>query len=286
MAHISVTGLTFAYPGAKEPALSDVSFQVKAGECVCLMGPTGSGKTTLLRMLKSALAPHGERSGTIQMDGQPLEDIPDGKQASLIGLLMQSPDDQLVCDKVWHELAFGLECTGVPRAVMRARVAEVASYFGLQGIMHKSVHELSGGQKQMVNLASVMAMQPDILLLDEPTSQLDPIAASELIATIAKLNQETGITVIISEHRLDEVLPQADRVLVLEGGALIEDATPREAVRSLLAKGSGMQGWLPVPARIADEVDGGGDIPLPLTVREGRAWLEARVRKAPPLEEA
>ena len=190
MAHIEIENLTFSYPSAGRPSLSDVSLTIRRGEYVVLCGKSGSGKTTLLRHLKTVLAPHGKRSGDIRINGVSLKDMSQRDQAAKVGFVMQNPDDQIVTDKVWHELAFGLESLGCDQKTMRARVAEMACYFGIQDWFHRDVANLSGGQKQLLNLASIMAMQPEILILDEPTSQLDPIAASDFLNTLRKINAE------------------------------------------------------------------------------------------------
>ena len=174
----SVQDLTFSYPGQTVPTLERLSFDISAGEFLVIAGPSGCGKSTLLRQFKTALTPHGSIQGQLLFQGVPLKQVDPRTQASKIGFVQQNPDNQIVTDKVWHELAFGLESLGYKSAEIRIRVAEMASYFGIQDWFYKNVAELSGGQKQLLNLASIMAMHPDILILDEPTSQLDPIAAS------------------------------------------------------------------------------------------------------------
>ena len=204
MAHFQIQNLCFSYPAAKgHESLKEVNLSVEKGEYIVLCGKSGSGKTTLLRHLKPVLAPHGNRSGSILFDGVPLEQVSARDQAVKIGYVMQNPDDQIVTDKVWHELAFGLESLGCDQTTMRSRVAEMACYFGIQDWFHRDVANLSGGQKQLLNLASIMAMQPEVLILDEPTSQLDPIAASDFLNTVRKINIELGTTVIITEHRME-----------------------------------------------------------------------------------
>ncbi len=271
MAHIEIENLTFRYPAGAKNALDGVSLSIGAGEYVCLCGLSGSGKTTLMRHLKPALTPHGARSGSVTLDGRRLDALDLREQSSRIGYVMQNPDSQLVTDKVWHELAFGLESLGCDQRTMRLRVAEMASYFGIQNWFHRPVAELSGGQKQLLNLASVMAMQPEVLILDEPTSQLDPIAAADFLNTIAKINRELGTTVILSEHRLEDALPAADRVVVLEDGRVAADAPPREIGALLAARDSKMLPSLPAPVRIY--LQSGSRQACPLTVREGRGWL-------------
>ena len=194
MESFKVENLSFAYPNRCDKALEEVTFTVNQGEFVLLCGRSGCGKTTLLRLLKSSLAPHGEISGSIYFNGKPLTQYDTKEQASGIGFVMQNPDNQIVTDKVWHELAFGLESLGYKQTEIRTRVSEMASFFGIQTWFYKKVTELSGGQKQLLNLASVMAMQPSVLILDEPTSQLDPIAAGEFLKTLEKINRELGTT--------------------------------------------------------------------------------------------
>ena len=233
MAHIEIENLTFSYPSAGRPSLSDVSLTIRRGEYVVLCGKSGSGKTTLLRHLKSVLAPHGKRSGDIRINGVSLKDMSQRDQAAKVGFVMQNPDDQIVTDKVWHELAFGLESLGCDQKTMRARVAEMACYFGIQDWFHRDVANLSGGQKQLLNLASIMAMQPEILILDEPTSQLDPIAASDFLNTLRKINAELGTTILITEHRVEDIFPYADRAIVMDGGKVIANDTPRNIGKRL-----------------------------------------------------
>lgn len=265
-----IENLTFSYPDSESPALCGVNMTVAGGEFVTLCGKSGCGKTTLLRMLKSVISPHGKISGSISFCGKPLAELSAGEQASRIGFIMQSPDNQIVTDKVWHELSFGLESLGVKNDEIRIRVAEMASYFGIGTWFHKKTAELSGGQKQLLNLASVMVMQPEVLILDEPTSQLDPIAAQEFISTLKKINSELGTTVILSEHRLEDAFPASDRIVVLEKGRVIADDTARR-VPKLLADND-MFLAMPAPVRVYAGVDGSGDYPL--TVREGKRWLE------------
>ena len=271
MAHFEIKNLSFSYPGRDQQVLSDVSLTIEKGEYVVLCGANGSGKTTLLRHLKSVLTPHGKHEGAVYFDGVELEKVALRDQSSKIGFVMQDPDAQIVTDKVWHELAFGLESLGCDVRSMRMRVAEMASYFGIQTWFHKNVTELSGGQKQLLNLASVMAMQPEVLILDEPTSQLDPIAAADLLNTVRKINLELGTTVIITEHRLEDVFPAADRVVLMEKGKVIACDSPRKIGESLSRAGSDLICTLPTTMQIRYQV--GGDLPYPLTVREGRNWL-------------
>ena len=194
MAHFEIRDLDFSYASAKgRKSLSGVDLTIEKGQYVVVCGKSGSGKTTLLRHLKPVLAPAGKRSGEILFNGKDIGELTDREQAELIGYVMQDPDDQIVTDKVWHELAFGLESLGCDQKTMRARVSEMACYFGIQNWFHRDVAELSGGQKQLLNLASVMAMHPQVLILDEPTSQLDPIAASDFLNTVRKSEQHLSL---------------------------------------------------------------------------------------------
>lgn len=260
MAHFEIQNLTFSFPNSTQNALQNISLSVERGQFVLLCGQSGCGKTTLLRHLQPALTPHGNRSGKILFDGSPN-----------IGFVMQDPDDQIVTDKVWHELAFGLENLGVDPTVMRLRVAEMANYFGIQNWFHRDTALLSGGEKQLLNLASIMVMQPEILILDEPTAQLDPIAAADFLSTVRKINQELGTTILISEHRLEEVYPAADRVIVMQNGQILTDGTPKEASQTLHSQNAAMFCALPTPIRVF--YDSGAKGTPPMTVREGRSWL-------------
>ena len=272
MAHLAVKDLTFTYPNCIKPAIEGISLQVEKGEFLAVCGPTGCGKSTLLRLLKRELAPLGELHGEITVNDVAQADLTERDAACRIGYVMQRPEQQLVTDKVWHELAFGLENMGLPQPVIARRVAEMAAYFGIEGWFDKPVDTLSGGQKQLLNLASVMVMQPGILILDEPTAQLDPIAASDFIATVRKVNRELGLTVILTEHRLEEVIPVCDRLLVLQNGRVLDWDAPR-AVVSRAADNKELMCFMPAAARLFHAAKGQGECPL--DVREGRAFIEA-----------
>ncbi|MDD6311618.1 MAG: ATP-binding cassette domain-containing protein [Firmicutes bacterium] len=279
MAHFEIKNLSFSYPASGGAlALDNINLEIKHGEYITICGRSGSGKTTLLKHLKSILAPHGERKGLILFNGKPLDDADQRQQASQIGYVMQDPDSQIVTDKVWHELAFGLESLGTEQKVMRLRVAEMASYFGIQSWFHKDVSKLSGGQKQLLNLASIMAMQPSVIILDEPTSQLDPIAAADFLNTVKKINAEMGTTIIITEHRLEDIFHGSDRVIVMEDGKIIADEPPKKLGAKLKAEGSNMFTAMPTPVQIFYGVNEesclGQDYQnCPLTAREGRSWI-------------
>lgn len=279
MAHFHIQNLTFQYPNAARPSLDGVDLDIQKGEYVVLCGRSGSGKTTLLRHLKTVLTPYGTRSGSVLLDGIPLDRISHRDQSAKIGFVMQNPEEQIVTDKVWHELAFGLESLGVPGDIMRLRVAEMASYFGIQDWFHRDVATLSGGQKQLLNLASIMAMQPEVLILDEPTSQLDPIAASDFLNTVRKINIELGTTILITEHRLEDIYHSADRVVVMEQGRVIANDTPRNVGQLLWQQENEMFAALPTPVRVFYQAVGEGACPL--TVREGRSWLTKTFENRP-----
>lgn len=291
MAHFAIEQLTFAYPGADRRALDGVSLEIERGSYVVICGKSGCGKTTLLRHLKSVLTPHGERTGRVLFEGVPLEEVSQRDQSAKIGFVMQNPDAQIVTDKVWHELAFGLESLGCDKDSMRFRVVEMASYFGIESWFHKDVRDLSGGQKQLLNLASIMAMRPSALILDEPTSQLDPIAASDFLNTVRKINLELGVTIVLTEHRLEEVFACADKVVVMDRGEIVSVGSPLRVARELHASANDMMAALPAPLRIFYGVEAAREVGLgkaspdkaspekaespdaPLTVREGRRWL-------------
>ena len=270
---------TFRYPQQRRAALDDVSLRVEQGAFMVLCGPSGCGKSTLLRQLKTVLAPHGAREGAIFFDGRPLADVSEREQASGIGFVQQSVDKQTVTDKVWHELAFGLESLGLDTPTIRRRVAEMASFFGIQDWFYREVASLSGGQKQLLSLASVMVMQPKLLILDEPTSQLDPIAASDFLAVLGRINRELGTTILLTEHRLEEAFPLATSVAVMDGGRLLGVGTPAEVGQMLRGRGHGMFLAMPAAMRVWASVE--SDYPCPVTVREGRDFLEKRAAAQP-----
>lgn len=268
---IEVKNFSFQYPKESHAALYQVSMEVEEGSFVVLCGKSGCGKSTLLRQFKSVLASHGEKKGEILYGGQNLEDVDLRTQSAEIGYVLQNPDNQIVTDKVWHELAFGLESLGYDTPTIRLRVAEMASYFGIHSWFLKNVSELSGGQKQLLNLASVMAMHPKLLILDEPTSQLDPIAASDFLETVRKINRDIGTTVILTEHRLEDVIPWADKVYVMDKGRMIADGTPNKIGEQLRTMGHDMFLSMPAPMQIYAGTN--SSLRCPLTVSQGRRWL-------------
>ena len=268
---VSLKNLTFRYPNSEQPALKNVTLNVTEGELLVLCGRSGCGKTTLLRQLKTQLAPRGDLSGEILYKGEPLNALDERQSAAKIGFVQQSPEDQTVTDKVWHELAFGMENLGLDTPTIRRRVAETASFFGIQNWFYKNVSELSGGQKQLLSLASVMVMNPELLILDEPTSQLDPIAAADFLAAVKRINSELGTTVILTEHRLEEALPLASRVAVMEDGQLLCVGDAREVGAFLKTQESGMFRAMPAAMRIWSSVV--TNEVCPVSVSDGRGFL-------------
>lgn len=271
---LKIEDLSFTYALSSLPSLKSVTAELHEGEFVLLCGPSGCGKSTLLRQIKRELTPAGKKRGRILFDAKTLEELTSLQAACDIGLVMQSPDSQLVTGNVMSELSFGLENLGFEPEIIRRRVAEMASFFGIGSWFHRDTDTLSGGQKQIVNLASVLAMQPRLLLLDEPTAQLDPVTARELIEMVTRLNRELGITVLMTEHRLEEVLPLADRVMIMQEGSLRLSAPPRELSALLLREGlTDTFDYLPAAARIYHAVEGSAG-QAPLTVSEGRAYVK------------
>ncbi len=268
---LAVKNLSFSYPDAASPALENISFSVSEGEFIVLCGESGCGKTTLLRLLKREFAPAGKISGEISLFNKPQSELDERASASEIGYVMQNPETQIVTDKVWHELAFGMEGLGFESEKIRLRAGEMAGYFGIDSWFRADTASLSGGQKQLLSLASVMALSPRLLLLDEPTAQLDPVSASNFISDIYRLNRDLGVTVIIAEHRLEELLPIADRAAVMECSRLIAFDSPRAVCNALGSRpiSAGFPAASRISAALADNEKS------PLTVREGRRFLSS-----------
>lgn len=271
---LNIKNLNFKYPSCDVKALDDVSLSVEQGSFNLLCGESGCGKTTLLKMIKRELSPAGEKSGDILFCGEDLYSISDIASACRIGYVAQNTDDAIVTDTVWRELSFGLENVGVSGEEAKRRVAETASFFGIEKLLKRKICELSGGQKQMILLSAVMLMHPSLLILDEPTSKLDPIAAADFIAAIRKLNVELGITVIIAEHRIEELISIADRIIYMEDGRVPFVCRPRELSDKLsgVKKGHVIKGTLPGAVRLFSELKKSGDSPL--TVNEGRIFVD------------
>lgn len=258
---LNIKNLTFKYPASSVNAIENLSLSVNDGDFVLLCGASGSGKTTLLRLLKEEMAPFGEKSGEITI-----------KDNTKVAIVTQDAENQIVSDTVWHNLAFALESMNKPAFEIRRKIAEIAEFFDITHIFHKNTFELSGGEKQLLNLASVMVTDPDILLLDEPASQLDPIAAHKFTDMVKKLNSEMNLTVIISEHRAEELWHYSDKVIVLQEGKVsisgsgewVGEHIKEEAVE------------LPYSVRLFNKLHTGGRCPV--TVGECRKYLSENFR--------
>ena len=280
MALLRFDKVSFAYPDAARRALDEVSFTMEEGEYIVVCGESGCGKTTLLRQAKPELTPAGARGGTVYYRGQPLDEVPELTSAMEIGYVQQNPENQIVTDYVWHELAFGLENMALPTRMIQRKVSEMASFFGMEEWFRKKTSELSGGQKQMLNLASIMAMNPKLLILDEPTSMLDPLAARNLLDTVARINRELGVAVLLCEHRLEDVFQRADRVLLMKQGSILADDTPENLTFALQRDPAASRIYLGLPgaARIFGELQKEGICPaeekLPLSIRDARRLLK------------
>ena len=291
---IQIRDLTFAYAASDEPVLSDINIDIGSGEFVIIMGSSGSGKTTLLKMLKRNMIPAGRYSGRVYIYGKEADKLTDRENAAGIGYVSQDPDNQIVTDKVWHELAFGLENLGMDNVTIRKKVAEISEYFGITGWYDREVSKLSGGQKQILNLASVMVMQPGILLLDEPTANLDPLAAIRFLDVVKRINQELGVTVVMVEHNLEHIYADADRIIAIDKGRVAANSSPKKAAADIIAAGSFLIEGLPVASRLYsgyNKKNGNSVVSynnvnidsnnkdnhilsdeIPLTVKEGRRW--------------
>lgn len=271
-----IENLSFRYPNAEMDAIKNITMTIHQGEFITICGSSGSGKSTLLRHLKTVIAPNGIQNGNLYFNGELLEKCDLRMQSEKIGFVSQDAENQIVTDKVWHELAFGLESLGVNSGEIRRRVAEITSFFGIQSWFHKSTMELSGGQKQILNLASVMVMQPEVLILDEPTSQLDPIAADNFIHILHKIHLELGTTIIIVEHDLDRVMPISSRIIALQDGKIVVDTIPQNIAGELKNKDGYLFESMPVPIKIWYEIDEGisDKTTCPLNVKDCRKWLK------------
>lgn len=277
METIKIENLKFKFPEASEWALQEVNLTVKEGEFLVICGPSGCGKTTLLRLLKNELAPVGTREGEIYYKNTRLAEWNKKTLIEEIGFVSQDPENQIVMDEVMQEIVFGLENLGYSNFEMRKRVAEMVNFFGMEDLLTLKPSELSGGQKQMLNLLSTLLLKPKVLLLDEPTSQLDPIAARELLSTLERLNQEMGITIILVEHRLEQLFSSADRILFMEKGAISYGGTSRQVIEELYEQDNRqLIPYLPSLARLYMETSETIEREkIPLTVKESREWISS-----------
>ena len=277
MEQIKIKDLTFFYNKQEKPAIENLSFNIEKGDFVVLCGKSGCGKSTLLRCLKPIIKPYGKTLGDIIFENEKLEKLSERQQAEKIGFVMQNPEHQIVTDKVWHELAFGLESLGYSTDEIQLRVTEMAEYFGITDLYYNSVNQLSGGQKQLLNLAATMVMGPEILILDEPTAQLDPIAAENFLGTLKKINNELGITVILSEHRLDNVLAYGNKVIVMDSGKIQYCGEPYKILEHNIDED--VLKLMPMATRIYYESGmEGADEKTPISISDGRRWLERLVK--------
>lgn len=286
MALVNFKNFCFKYHENGEDVLSDINLEVFPGEFVLFCGPSGSGKTTLLTNIKKEIRPAGIYNGKICYDGGDIETLDNKRSACEIGFLFQNPEDQFVSDNVIQELAFSLENIGLPSGEIRNRIAEMAAFFGLDKHLYRNVTELSGGQKQMVNLCSLLVLKPKLLLLDEPTSQLDPITAYEFLSMLRRLNEEFSITIMATEHKIDNIFPFADKVVFLEDGHIMYIDKPRE-ICSKAWSNPVFSNYLPSVAKIhfllQSKYSFLNKLEIPLNIREGRqelSFLDNELKKS------
>jgi energy-coupling factor transporter ATPase len=266
MSVIETRNLTYTYPSRTKPSITDVSLEIQRGEFVLITGPSGCGKTTLCRCF-NGLIPHfyqGEQEGEAIVAGLKVREHPIHELAKHVGLVFQNPENQLFALSVEKDVAFGLENLGVPRQEMRKRVDWALQLTGICNLKERAPHELSGGQQQRVAIASVLAMQPEVVVLDEPTSFLDPLGAKKIFEVIYDLNRTLGITVILVEHRLDLTARYADHIIIMERGKNVLDGEPRKILSSQQARLIGV--GIPKPTRLYQvlqkEVNLGNTTPL------------------------
>ena len=268
MVDFCLKNFSFSYPDSSRKALDNINLSINSGEFVVISGKSGSGKSTLLSMLKPEISPYGKKEGVIYFFGKNADDFSQRESCEKIGFLLQNTEYQTVTHSVRTELAFGLENMGLASETIRLRIAEISAYFSLEKIINKKISELSGGQKQLVCLASILAMHPKAVIFDEPASQLDPTAAESFISTIKALCKDIGITVIITEHRLEGIIPEADRLIVLENGKIIADCNPSKLDTALFQSNSYIKNSMPFPMRLFAQL--GHTENLPLNISDGR----------------
>ena len=281
MALIEFNNFSFAYMNSdgsesEVKSLDSINLEIDYGDFVLLCGPSGCGKTTLLTNLKKELMPAGRRSGEIKFNGTRIIDMDEISSACDIGYLFQNPDSQIVTDTVIQEIAFPLENIGLPTEEIRNRISEIVAFFGINDILHKNVNELSGGQKQLVNLCSLLVLRPQVLLLDEPMSQLDPIASYEFLSIVRRLNEEFSITVIMSEHKADSIFPFIDKAVFLKEGK-IEFVDNAHNICSEVIDDEIFENYLPAVTKIYNSLSVRYPslikLDTPLSIREGRRCL-------------
>lgn len=268
MALIEIKDFSFRYKTSNQEVLHNINLTIEEGSFVVVCGLTGSGKTTLLTQLKPQIRGIGERQGDILYKGIPIEMANENDLVTDIGILCQDPDNQFVMENVLHELAFGLENLGYSSSEMQKQIGEMVSFFGFNKLLYKSAQELSGGEKQMVNLASVLVLRSKVLILDEPLSQLDPVMAENFLHMLRRINEELGITIIISEHRLELLLAMADQVVILEDGSVKMVGTGKEVCKALYLQ-ENYKYFIPSVTRFYLDYE---NEDVPLTVKETKAW--------------
>lgn len=270
---IKIKDFNFSYPNSDIKALKDINLTINKGELILLCGLSGSGKSTLLKNIKLSLAPHGDVSGSIMYKGKDIHNLSVREEVTNIGIVTQSFTNQIVTDRVYHEIAFIMENLGWDSDIIRIKVSEIASYFGLEDIIESPIDTLSGGQKQLLNLASVMVVNPEVLILDEPTAQLDPIARDEFIERIKKVNDELGMTIIIAEHNLENIMAYADKVVIMEKGQIIYNDIPHNIGNILCKDTNNIFESMPTPVKLYKLIGIGGECPISL--KEGRKYIDS-----------
>jgi energy-coupling factor transporter ATP-binding protein EcfA2 len=278
---IKIENFTFRYGDAEKPALKDINLQIRDGEFVLITGPSGGGKSSLCRCF-NGLIPHfygGRVTGKVEVQGTDVISHSTKELATKVGMIFQDPENQLVATDVEREIAFGMENLSFPKTLIAKRLEESLDTLGISALRYKQVHELSGGEKQKVAIASVLALHPGILVLDEPTSELDPKSAEEVLSIVERLNDELGLTIILIEHRLDRVAQHADRIIMMSHGGIAADGDPRQVLSSKKPQETGV-GLPPITKLVQGMREKGINIDkMPLTVREGRTILEGAFRK-------
>lgn len=268
---LRLENVTFTYAQTDKPSVEQVHLQVNEGEFVVLCGASGSGKSTLLKLLKRELTPKGMLSGDIQFYGQSMATIEEQQLVEQIAIVMQDPDYQIVFDDTMQEFVFALENIGLPAQEMKKRIAELVHYFSAQALLEQQPSRMSGGQKQTVNLLSALLLKPKLLLLDEPTAQLDPIAAKKFVAMLKQLNEETGMTIIMVEHQTEQLFEVADKMVLLEQGKVILSGTAQQFAKRLLT--TPYQLFVPETVRFLHEQQRLIDDVLPFNLKDSKRLL-------------
>lgn len=274
---LNVENLTFSYAGCDKRIFNQVSFAADEGEILLICGGTASGKTTLLKCLKPELSPYGQISGKIMFMGNNIENVSSNLTTAVIGYVMQRPENQTVTHKVKNELAFCGENIGLSDAEIKRQIAETAAYFGLEALLEQETSTLSGGQRQLLNLAAVLTVKPKLILLDEPTSQLDPVAAGNFIGTLQRITNELGITVIIAEHRFEQLLPIVDRILMLKSDMQAVYGSVKEIADKMISSSEISQS-LPSWMRLYGQFRCKFNSSVPITLSDGRNFIENNIK--------